>query len=370
MKIVFFALSFLLVFTPLVSASDEPCMVTQAVPDENADVVTLNADCISNGLWTGVAVLVGTPGKVVFRKALGWMDREKTVPMRVDAIFDLASVTKAVGATTAIAICVDRGLINPDMVFTNYLSAYRGMLKGPVTVRDLSRHISGFDNSKPYDREGQVTGLILDFSPVWMAGERYHYSCANYILLGLIVEQVSGKNIADFCRENIFDPLGMRDTQWAPLPNPDTNRVVRQAATQTMGVASDPPARNAGHPLGNAGLFSTVDDLGVFCRMMLACGQNGEKRILSEKAVRMLGTRPDKRSPVSFGWRADPEYNPPSLSEATISHTGWAGNSVWIDPERNCYAVVLANRMGDNGKAAKARMELAEFVLKTMKNVN
>ena len=337
--------------------------------DSRAAAALFNETCISNGFWTGVAMIVGTPEKVLFRQAWGWIDREKTVPMPVDAIFDLASVTKAVGATTALAICMDRNLINPDSVFTNYLPGYTGTLQGPVTVRDLARHISGFDNSKAYDREGQVTNLILELNPVRPVGAKYCYSCANFILLGMIVENVSGKNLADFCHENIFEPLGMKDTRWAPLPNPDPRRVVRQAVTQTFGVASDPPARNANHPVGNAGLFSTVDDLGLFCRMMLSGGKSGEKRIISETMMRTLGVRPDELSPASFGWRVDPEYNPPSLSGGTMSHTGWAGNSVWIDPICRRYVVVLSNRMGENAKVAKARKELAEFVLQAMKNV-
>ncbi len=322
-----------------------------------------NACCISNGLWTGAVVMSGTPDKVLFKQAWGWMDKQKMVPMREDAVFDLASVTKVLGATTAIALCIDRGWVDPDAVFTNYLPDYKGVLKGPVTVRDLARHLSGFDNSKPYDKEGQVLDLILQFSPARPAGVPYEYSCGNYILLGLIAEHVSGKNLAEFCHAQVFKPLGMRDTRWAPLPKPDPQRVVRQAVTRTFGVASDPPARHANHPVGNAGLFSTAEDLSVFCRMLLARGMCGEARILSEKGVLMLGTRPDARSPVAFGWRVDPKFNPPSLSQATMSHTGWAGNSLWIDPAGQRYVVVLTNRAGDHDKASQARLDLAEKVL-------
>ena len=338
--------------------------VTLAALVGRPDPAAFNEACRSNGLWTGAVVMAGTRDKVLFKQAWGWMDKDQTSPMREDAVFDLASVTKAVGATTAIALCIDRGWVDPDTVFTNCLPEYKGSLKGAVTVRDLARHLSGFNNSKPYDKEGQVTQRILQFSPARPAGELYEYSCGNFILLGLIVERASGKSLADFCRENVFEPLGMRDTQWAPLPNPDPKRVVRQAIKQTFGVTSDEPARHANHPLGNAGLFSTAEDLSAFCRMMLAGGVCGEKRILSEKVMRMLGTRPDTRSPAAFGWRADPAFNPPSLSEATMSHTGWAGNSLWIDPVRQRYVVVLTNRTGDHEKASRARTELAERVLR------
>ena len=323
-----------------------------------------NGACIGNGLWTGAVVMSGTPERVLFKQAWGWMDKERTRPMREDALFDLASVTKAVGAATAVVLCADRGWVDPDAAFTNYLPAYAGSLKGPVTVRDLARHLSGFDNSKPYDQSGQVVERVLRHSPVRPAGERYEYACCNYILLGLIAERASCKSLDALCRDEVFGPLGMRDTRWAPLPDPDPARVVRQAATGTFGVASDPPAQHAGRPLGNAGLFSTAADLSAFCRMLLAGGVCGGKRILSERALRLLAERPDARSPVAFGWRADPAFNPPSLSATALSHTGWAGNSVWIDPVRQRYVVVLTNRSGDHEKASTARIEMAERVLR------
>lgn len=330
----------------------------------DSGAAAFNDACMSNGLWTGAVVMSGTGDRVLFRQAWGWMDKERTRPMREDALFDLASVTKAVGAATAVALCVDRGWIDPDAAFTNYLPAYAGSLKGTVTVRDLARHLSGFDNSKPYDQSGQVVESVLRHSPVRPAGARYEYACCNYILLGLIAERASGKSIDALCRDEVFGPLGMRDTRWAPLPDPDPARVVRQAATGTFGVASDPPAQHAGRPLGNAGLFSTAPDLSAFCRMLLAGGVCGEKRILTERALRLLADRPDGRSPVAFGWRADPAFNPPSLSAAALSHTGWAGNSVWIDLAKRRYVVVLTNRAGDHEKAAKARIGLAERVLR------
>jgi CubicO group peptidase (beta-lactamase class C family) len=213
---------------------------------------------------------------VLFKQAWGWMDKKRTLPMREDAVFDLASVTKAIGATTALALCIDRGWICPDSAFTNYLPEYKATLREPVTVRDLARHLSGFNNSKAYDQGGQVVERILQFSPVRAPGEPYEYACCNYILLGLIAERASGKRIDAFCDEQVFGPLGMRDTRWAPLPDPDPKRVVRQAVTGTLGVASDPPARHAGRPLGNAGLFSTAPDLSAFCRMVLAGGMCGD----------------------------------------------------------------------------------------------
>ncbi|MBC2594636.1 beta-lactamase family protein [Ruficoccus amylovorans] len=337
-----------------------PCFTLTADIDSADD---LNASSISDGLWSGAVVIAGTADEVFFKQAWGWMDKGKTIPMHEDAVFDLASVTKAVGTTTAIALCIDRGLIDPDIDFTNYLNNYNGQLDSPVTVRDLARHLSGFNNEKPYDKKDLVIERILRFSPVRPAGELYEYSCANFILLGLIAENASGQNMTEFCAEHVFEPLAMRNTHWAPLENPDPSHVVRQGVTQTLGVASDPPARHANQAIGNAGLFSTAEDLSAFCRMLLASGMYNGKRILSEEVVKMLGIRPDSRSPVAFGWRVDSKLNPPSLSDATMSHTGWSGVSLWIDPTSQRYVVVLTNRTGNHRKADQSRLELAEQVL-------
>lgn len=339
------------------------CTVSAGEPSDAAS--SFNESCMSQGLWTGAVVIAGTPDRVLCRKAWGWMDPAKTSPMHEDAVFDLASLTKAVATAAALAVCIDRGLIDPEAPFSSYLPRYRGVLTGPVTVRDLARHLSGFDNQKPYDVEGQVTERILDFGPVRPAGESWVYSCANFILLGMIVEQVSRKSLAEVCHEHLFAPLGMRRTCWAPLPDPDPRHVVGQAATGTpLGVASDPPARHAQRPIGNAGLFSTADDLSVFCRMMLAGGTFDGRRILSDRSMQLLRTRPDGRSPFAFGWVQDPGRNPPSLSPTTLSHTGWAGHSLWIDLEGQRYVLVLTNRSGDHAQATAARIRLAEALLR------
>lgn len=322
------------------------------------------ATTVEDGIVTGGVVTVGTPDGTCLMQAFGWMDRDRCLTMPADAFFDLASVTKVVGTTTALALCIDRGLLEPDAPFTIYLTDYCGTLPGPVTIRDLARHISGFPNQKPYDVVGEVVERILDFSPVRPAGEPYEYSCGNFILLGLIAERLLGADLNRICTDNVFAPLGMRDTRWAPLPNPDPRRVVVNGDCGTFGVASDPPARNANHPVGNAGLFSTAADLAIFSRMILARGTHEGRRILSERVVDFLGTRPDARSPAAFGWRVAAEFTPPSLSTRTMSHTGWAGNTLLIDPGKGKYVIVLTNRTGNHDKAQHIRLRIAELALR------
>jgi CubicO group peptidase (beta-lactamase class C family) len=139
---------------------------------------------------------------------------------------------------------------------------------------------------------------------------------------------------------------------------------VNSPFTPDPGIASDNPARLSGRPIGNAGLFSTADDLANYCRMVLNKGEYGCNRILSGKAIHAMCTKNDTCSPLSFGWFMDEKRNPVSFSKATLNHNGWAGNSIWIDPVQQCFVIVLTNRKGDHGKAISARIKLAELVMK------
>ena len=336
------------------------------LPEKLKSIVEYNDSCMSEGLWTGAVVLAGTPTETVFRQAWGFTSEDKTIEMPEDGIFDMASVTKPVATITSMAICMDSGWVDINAPFTQYLPEYRGELQGTVKVFDLARHISGFDNSKPYlqYRGAEMIQNLLTNSPVRPPKQRFEYACINYILLGLIVEEVSGEPLDKFCKENIFVPLSMQDTRFTPVPK--TGRVVKSPFTPEQGVASDNPARFAGRPIGNAGLFSTADDLANYCRMILGKGKYGDKRILSEEAVQAMSIRPDTCSPLAFGWFVNRINTPPSLSKATLTHSGWAGNTIWIDPDQQCFVIVLTNRSGGHGEAMVARGELAELVLMAM----
>ena len=237
--------------------------------------------------------------------------------MHENAVFDLASVTKPIVAT-AMAICIDQGLVDTMFIY-QIPPEYHGTLQGIITVSDLARHVSGFGNDKPYLKGSQMIGDFMGFSPVRLSGQKYEYSCYNYILLGLIVEKVSGVTLSAFCQSNIFVPLGMKDTHWTPLINPDVKRVVKPNLTTVPCVVNDSQARLLA-VLWNAGLFSTADDLAVLPDDFKNGSFDG-KQVLSEKVIQLLSHKPDTSSPVAFGWRVSAGENPPSLSDLTMSHT-------------------------------------------------
>ncbi len=336
-------------------------------PEGLMQLTQFNDSCMSGGLWTGAVLLSGTlDDGVVFRKSWGHLSVENQIKMPEEAIFDMASLTKPIATVTALAICVDRGLIDVTAPFVQYLPEYKGILMGNATVNDLVRHLAGFDNGKSYLGNGRVVENILNYSPVNPAGQKYTYACVNYILLGLIIERVTGKPLDQFCQTNIFTPLGMKDTHWSPLLEPDTLKTVKSIYTPQLGVVSDEPARMAEQPIGNAGLFSTADDLAKYCMMILNEGRIKGESLLSEKMMQKITIKSDHKSPVTFGWRMDSNDNPSLLSERTLNHTGWTGNSVWIDLKQKIFVIVLTSRTGDHGLAKQSRAEFADHLLKEL----
>jgi serine-type D-Ala-D-Ala carboxypeptidase len=206
----------------------------------------------------------------------------------------------------------------------------------------------------------------LAASPRDVPGPGYQYSCLNFILLGLLVEDVTQQPLAAFCEDRIFGPLEMGDTRFGPVPA--SEEVVAMGGT--VGQISDAQARLAGKPVGNAGLFSTAPDLARFCQMMLGEGKLGDSRVLSKSIVQKI-TRDSSAAQVGrgFGWDLRPEGRPRGLSGTTYYHTGWTGQSMWIDPGLELYVIVLTNRNHPEEKptlyddAKRFRIRVAESVL-------
>ncbi len=268
--------------------------------------------------------------------------------MTPDSVFDVASVTKVVATTSACAVCIDRNLLVPDAPATDYLPGL-GQFPGSVMrVYDLATHCAGYDNRKfdSYAPDRLVAEAIA--APAqWPARQHYEYACRNFIVLGRIVEQVAGADLATFCSRNVFAPIGMTRTAFGPLR---TNLELVVATSQPAGTISDEQANHAQRPIGNAGLFSTATDLALFCQMLLRGGKTAQGRRIFGKSLDWLlrPCNPPGTPRRSFGWDMRPccecLHRPSALSDAAIGHSGWTGQSVWVDPERGLYTIVLTNR--------------------------
>jgi CubicO group peptidase (beta-lactamase class C family) len=324
---------------------------------------------IEKGYFAGAVVLAGRQDQILLHEAFGNSQvLPKKIPMQKDAVFDLASVTKVVATTTACAVCIDEGLVDLDRPARQYLPGLNGEGAERVKVRQLGMHTSGFDNKKfaPDVRGDAMLRAMQAASPHDPPGSRYQYSCPNFILLSLLVEDVTKQPFSAFCKDRIFGPLGMKDTRFGPVPARE--QVV--AMKGPVGQISDAQARLAGKPVGNAGLFSTAADLARFCQMMLGEGELGHARVLSRSVVEEITHEPStSHVGRGFGWDLRPEGRPRGLSNATYYHTGWTGQSMWIDPEQKLYVIVLTNRNHPKERpslyddAKRFRIRIAESAL-------
>jgi CubicO group peptidase (beta-lactamase class C family) len=359
----------------------------RVLPSVNAEDVGMSAsrlslldplilEAVGRKDFPGAVCLVTRKGKTVWRKAYGDSQRVPGIkPMHPDMIFDLASLTKSVATATSVMILVERGRLRlQDRVeefipgFASYLSK-NGSRGEPVRIWHLMTHTSGLPAyldpdviariKAAHEDKRKIVQRIAGLDKAVPSGRKFVYSCLNYIVLGVIVESVSGVSLADFAEENIFRPLGMTKTFFTP-PASMIDQCVPTEIVDGLplrGTVHDPLARLCGGISGNAGLFSTADDLAVFAAMMLGQGAFGNVRILSPLSVRrMTEIYPEaKEAGRGLGWDLDSEYASAGgdlFGARAYGHTGYTGTSIWIDPETATAIIFLTNRVHPDNKGA------------------
>ena len=316
---------------------------------------------IKAGGYPGAAVVVGRKGAAVWQKGFGNLSWSQ-VSGAVDpdhTIYDVASLSKVIGTTTAVMILFDEKKIDLDAPVFRYLPAFSGGLKDQVRVRDLLTHRSGLPAGRdlwrkarsPQEARDMVLATPLEYRPD--AG--YIYSDLGADVLGMIVEEVSGLRLDVFLANRVFGPLGMHHTFYRPA---DSLRY-RIAPTEVTpprgyplrGEVHDENAYALGGIAGHAGLFSTAADLSIFAQMMLNGGSYDGVQIMSDSTVSLFTRRAAGHR--ALGWdTADGDYGSGKyLTERAYGHTGFTGTSIWIDPDREMFVVLLTNRV----HAAKAQ---------------
>jgi len=315
-------------------------------------------EAIEQGRMPGAVLLVGYEGKVVYRKAYG---KRALVPlpeaMTLDTVFDCASLTKVVATTSSLMKLFEEGRFRLGDKITDYIPEFQGG-KSEITLRQLFTHFSGLQPDVPLSTPwtGYATGIQLacTFKPGGPPGTRYVYSDINFILLGELVHRLSGKMLNAYARENIFLPIGMRESMFLPpaslVPRiAPTERWPVKTGPPLRGVVHDPTARNMGGVAGHAGLFSTADDLSRFAQMMLNGGELEGVRLFSPLTVAKFiepQTPPDQPILRGLGWDVDSPHsgNRGELFPiGSFGHTGFTGTSLWIDPLTKTYVILLAN---------------------------
>lgn len=323
----------------------------------------------------GAVLLVGQGDKTIYRKSYGLRTADpQPVPMTPDTIFDMASVTKTVACATSVMILVERGKLSLADVVAKHIPAFGANGKEKVTVEQLLLHRGGFVPDNPMkdyaDGPAKSWERIWNLAPVYPPGTDFRYSDVGYIVLGELVRIIDGRPIDQFSREEIFLPLGMKDTMYCPPEKlwPRCAPAEKRNGKWMQGQVHDPRAWALGGVAGHAGLFSTADDLARWCRMILNKGVLDGKRILSEMTVEAMSTQrclPGGTGCRGYGFDISTGYSSArgDLFQAgtTFGHTGYTGTSYWIDPSHDCYVILLTNRVhpDDKGIVTDLRRQVA-----------
>jgi CubicO group peptidase (beta-lactamase class C family) len=319
---------------------------------------------IADGNIPGAVLVVGHDGGVIYRKAYGNRALEpKREPMTLDTVFDLASLTKVVATTTAVMQLVEQGKVRLNDPVAKYLPEFAQNGKEDITVRQLLTHYSGLapdiDLTPAFDGKESALRLAFAETPAQAPGSGFTYSDTNFIVLGALVEKLSGETLDVYTQRHIFAPLKMTHTRFLPLAAGRPGSLEKIAPTEydehehmLRGVVHDPRARRMGGVAGHAGLFSTADDLAKFAQTLL----DGGDGILSAAAVeKMTSPETPPAAPVlrGFGWDIDSPFSSNRgdlFPVGSYGHTGWTGTSMWIDPTTETYIVLLTNAVHPRGK--------------------
>ena len=321
----------------------------------------------------GAVLLVGHNGSVVYRKAYGNRTADPSKePMTPDTVFDIASVTKVLATTTSVMRMVQLGQVKLNDPAAKYIPEFGQNGKGDVTVRQLMTHYSGLRADlelKPYWRgQDEAFARANAEKLVNPPGSTFLYSDVNFIVLGELVQRVSGMPLNQYAQNYVFGPLGMTMTMFNP-PETWKPRIAPTAqnggAGPLRGIVHDPTARAMGGVAGHAGVFSTADDLAKFAQALL----NGGAPILSPLIVEKMTTPqqpPNMTNVRGLGWDIDSPFSSNRgdlLPVGSFGHTGFTGTSLWIDPTTNTYVILLTNAVHlKYGNVISLRTEVATAV--------
>jgi uncharacterized protein YbbC (DUF1343 family)/CubicO group peptidase (beta-lactamase class C family) len=334
---------------------------------------------IRMGQAPGAVLLIGNREKVLYRRALGHRAiKPKKLPMTMDTIFDVASLTKVIATTTASMQLIESEKLNLEDPISKYWPEFKANGKEQITVHHLLTHYSGLrsglDQKPGWSGYEEALRRIAGEKPISPPGTLFLYSDINFQILGEIIQRISRQALHQYCDEHLFGPLGMKDTFFKPPSNlyhriaptqwDPTTRQMRQ------GTVHDGIAYRMGGVAGHAGLFSTAEDLSIFARMILNGGSIQTVRILETSTVEKmtLPQSPPDRIPLrGLGWNIDGPFasNRDELFPAgSCKHMGFTGTGIWIDPISETYVILLTSRLHPygSGDAEPLRTQIISLV--------
>jgi CubicO group peptidase (beta-lactamase class C family) len=380
-----FAILLLLLGLPAALAAEPKASLRELADPRSAGmdpVVLRRIDAIINKaiarqVTPGAALAIGRHGQLVRLRGYGRTSYARGAPRVTEhTLYDLASLTKTVGTTSAVMLLVQEGLLDIDRPIADYLREWRGIGdRAGMTVRHLLRHTSGLPAGGPLSGVGGDRSRI----PAFMAGvplqsrpgQFYEYSDYGMILLGAIIERITGERLDNYLAHELLAPAGMLETTFSPLdfstnapfsafrltqatPTALRSRIAPTERTPRrgviLGVVHDPLAFRLDGVAGHAGMFSSAHDLALYCELLLDGGTINNRRIFDSDVVASFSSRPSERARFALGWELARKGGPSGdlFPPAAYGHTGFTGTSLWIDPVHDVFVVLLTNRVHPN----------------------
>lgn len=342
---------------------------------DSVQAVLLRA--VADSAFPGAYAVVGSSKGIIAEFGAGKLDADDPTKPNDRTVWDMASMSKLVSTTSAMIQLVGSNRVVVDSPVVYYLPSWKASGTSRITVRQLLTHSSGLPAGRPLYKEADTDTaartLVYATSPVAPPGTKYVYSDLGFILLGRLVQQVTGTPLDQYVEKNVFGPLNMTDTRYLPpaswIPRIAPTEIDPWRGRHIRGEVHDENASRLGGVAGHAGLFSSARDISRFAELYLSGGVLDGKRIFPTSTLNQFITIQDKAlSHRALGWETANGTNSAGhrLAPVAFGHTGFTGTSLWMDPTRDLFVLLLSNRVNptrQNTKIGGVRIALADAVV-------
>ena len=345
---------------------------------DSVQAVLLRA--VADSAFPGAYAVVGTSHGIIAEFGAGKLDAADATRPNDRTVWDMASMSKLVSTTSAMIqlVASKRVVVDSPVVF--YLPSWKAEGTARITVRQLLTHSSGLPAGRPLYKEADTDTaartIVYATAPVIPPGTKYVYSDLGFILLGRLVQQVTGQPLDQYVAQHVFEPLKMTDTRYLPpaswLPRIAPTEIDPWRGRHIRGEVHDENASRLGGVAGHAGLFSSARDMARFAELCLSGGVIDGQRIFDTATLNQFIAVQDKAlSHRALGWETANGTNSAGkrLSPLSFGHTGFTGTSLWMDPTRDLFVLLLSNRVNPtrtNLKISGVRVALADAVVSAL----